>query len=212
MNHWQSIAQLLRRSLITLALALLALLALYLGTVMLRDQVQNQLMQQQQDESALQGSLATQRADLSSLQSSTGRFNQLRPQGLLGVADREGWVEQLVASGQRVGLPESALTYTMLPPKALTQSGASPTSAGAVSGAVPATGPLTYDLELELKSSHEAEVLALLQDYRAHVKGLFMVESCSLENRTESGLLVRCTLRFFNLPDGPPAPAAPTAQ
>lgn len=205
MNHWQTIALMLRRSLIALALALFALLGVYLGTLMLKDQVQTQLVQKQQAESALQGSLATKRADLDSLQSSTGRFNQLRQQGLLGMADREGWAEQLVASSQRVGLPDNALAYTMLPPKAL----ASAVNAGVPPDATPAaTGPLIYDLELELKNSHEEDLLALLQDYRTHVKGLFRVEMCRMENRTEQGLQARCTLRFFNVPDGQPAPAA----
>lgn len=205
MTHWQTIARLLRRSLITLGLALLVLLGSYLGTLMLKDQMQTQLLQKQQAEIALQASLATQRADLDSLQSSTGRFNQLRQQGLLGVADREGWVEQLVASSQRVGLPANALAYTMLPPKAL----ASAANAGAPTDATPAaTGALIYDLEFELKNSHEEDLLALLQDYRSHVKGLFRVAECSLENRTEFGLLARCTLRFFNLPDAQLAPEA----
>lgn len=206
MSHWQTIAQLLRRSLITLGLALFTLLGAYLGTLMFKDQVQTQLVQKQQAESALQDSLATKQADLDSLQSSTGRFNQLRQQGLLGVADREGWAEQLVASSQRVGLPDNVLAYTMLPPKAL----ASAANAGVPTDATPAaTGALIYDLEFELKNSHEEDLLALLQDYRAHVKGLFRVEACSLGNRIELGLLARCTLRFFHLPDGQPDRAAP---
>jgi hypothetical protein len=159
---------------------------------MLKNQVQTQLTQKQQAESDLQDSLATQRADLASLQSSTGRFSQLRQQGLLGQADREGWAEQLVASSQRVGLPDNALRYTMLPPKALADAGAA----------------RIYDLEFELKNSHEEDLLALLQDYRTHVKGLFRVEACRLENLSDQGLLARCTLRFFNLPDDQAAAVA----
>lgn len=204
MNHWRTIARLLRRSLITLALALLALLVLYVATFMVKDQMQTQSVQKQQEESALQASLLTQRADLVSLQSSTGRFNLLRQQGLLDQADRAAWAEQLVASSQRAGVPQGALSYTMLAPKPLADDAFSTADAAAPT----TTGPLIYDLQFELKNSHEEELLALLHDYRAHVKGLFRVQACSLENRTEQGLLARCTLRFFNLLADQPAPAA----
>lgn len=204
MNHWKTIARLTRRSLITLGLALFFMLALYFGTFMVKDKVQIQLDQTQQAANALQSGLSTKQADLVNLQTKTSRFNQLRQQGLLGDVDREAWVEQLLASQQRTGLGAVKLTYTLAAPQAM---GTSDPNASATP--LPGQGPQTHDLEFELNMVHEADLLALLSDYQAHVKGFFRVEACSLSSRTETGLKAHCTLRFFNLPDNKPNPTTP---
>jgi hypothetical protein len=64
-----------------------------------------------------------------------------------------------------------------------------------------ASGPSYHDLEFELSKVQEEELLLLLSNYQAHVKGRFRVNSCKLLSRTETGLTALCTLRFFTLPD-----------
>lgn len=200
MNDWKAIVQLARHSLVTLGAAVLLMLALYAATFMLKDRQLTQLAQAQQQLGALQGQLAQKQSDLADLQAKTGRFSQLRQQGLLGGVDREAWIEALLASVVRTGLPADALSYTLDTPKALAS-----VMAGATN-TVP-MGVLVHDLVFELKNSQEDELLALLRDYQATVRGVFRVQSCTLSNPTESGLLARCTLRFFNLPDSQPSPA-----
>ena len=202
MNDWKTIVQLARHSLITLGATVLVMLALSAGAFMLKDRQLTQLAQEQLQLSGLKGGLAQKQADLADLQTKTGRFSQLRQQGLLGAVDREAWIETLLASLARTGLVAESLNYTLPPPKAMT-----PAIAGAADPTGLGGGALVHDLVLELKNIHEDELLSLLRDYQTHFRGGFRVQSCSLSNPTERGLLTRCTLRFFNLPDGQPSPA-----
>ncbi|MDD5030535.1 MAG: hypothetical protein PHH58_13730, partial [Rhodoferax sp.] len=150
---------------------------------------------------ALQSVLVMKQDDLMNLQTKTSRFNQLRQQGLIGDADREGWVEQLAASKQRLGLAALGLSYTLKTPQAVAVAAPdapTPTDAGLQ----------THDLEFELNNSHEEDLLTFLNDYRTHVKGFFRVEACSLGSPTDTGLKARCTLRFFSVPDSKPSQVA----
>ena len=201
MNDWKTVVQLARRSLITLGATVLVMLALSVGTFMLKDRQLTQLAQVQQQLSGLQGGLAQKQSDLDDLQTKTGRFSQLRQQGLLGAVDREAWIETLLASLARTGLAADSLNYRLETPKAMT-----PAIAGATDPTALGVGALVHDLVLELKNIHEDELLSLLRDYQMHVKGFFRVQSCTLSNSTERGLSARCTLRFFNLPDRQPIP------
>lgn len=207
MSDWKTIALLARRSLIVLAAALAIGVALYAGSRFFKDRMRVELAQAQELESASQASLSEKQADLANLQTKINRFNLLRQQGMVGVADREGWVEQLVASHQRTGLPNT-LIYTLQAPKPLPMPGGAVAGAEAPVPVAPAdsgTGsppdPLFHDLDIELAGIHEEELLALLRDYQAQVKGRFRVNACTLSARTESGLSARCTLRFFTLPE-----------
>lgn len=209
MSDWQTIFSLARRCLIVLVGALSAGLALYFGSLFLRDKMQAELSQLQQTESASQANLAEKQTDLNNLQSNINRFTVLRQQGLVGNADRAGWIEQLLASHQRSGLPNT-LAYTLQAPKPLAQQGdpADPAAAAADPASGAPTGPQFYDLDMQLSNIHEDELLALLRDYQAQVKGRFRVNACTLSGRTETGLSAHCTLRFFTLPDGQPTPPA----
>lgn len=211
MNHWKVIVKLARRCLIVLAVAIAVALALYAGSRHMRNQAASSLAQAQQLEIENQSALATKQSDLSKLEAEIALFSQLRQQGLVGVADRTGWVEQLKASQQRVNI-QGKLVYTLQAPKPLTAQGA--TTAGAEFPAVDgdsgqSSEPQFHDLELEVANVHEGDLLALVDDYRAHVKGRFRVEACNLSGRTEIGLLARCTLRFFTLAQVSAAPAQP---
>lgn len=213
MKDWLQILSLARRSLMVLIAALLIALALYLGSSYFKDRGQGQLTQAQQAESASRASLAEQQATLANMQAEISRFNRLRQQGMVGPPDREGWVEQLLASRQRTGLPDT-LVYALQAPKTLDlQAGAANAAetapASPVAGTGAMSGPLFHDLVIELTSIHEEELLALLRDYQAQVKGRFRVNACLLSNRTETGLAAHCTLRFFTLPDVAPISGQP---
>lgn len=196
-----------RRCLIVLAAALLIGLALYLGSRFFKDRGQAQLAQAQRGESANQASLAEKQSDLANMQAEISRFNRLRQQGMVGTPEREAWVEQLVASRQRTGLPDT-LVYTLQAPKplalqAMDAAGNEATPATTETGP-DAVAPVFHDLDFAVASIHEEELLALLQNYRAQVKGRFRVNACLLSDRTETGLTARCTLRFFTLPGAAP--------
>ena len=205
-----------RRCLMVLAAALLIGLALYLGSSFFRDRGQARLTQAQQTESANQASLVEKKSDLSNMQAEISRFNRLRQQGMVGTPDREGWVEQLLASRQRIGLPDT-LVYTLQAPKALAlqaidAAGNAATPASTETGTDALAGPVFHDLDFAMTSIHEEELLALLRDYQARVKGRWRVNSCLLSDRTEAGLTARCTLRFFTLPDVAPSPNPQSPQ
>lgn len=205
MSDRQTVLLLARRSLVVLALALVIGLALFVGSRFFKERLRNELAQVQQAQSSNQASLAEKQADLANLQAEINRFAILRQQGLVGRADREDWAEQLVASRLRSGLPDT-LVYTLHAPKPVPAQTGAATSAEApaateAAGAAASTGPQFHDLDFELTSIHEDELLALLRDYQAHVKGRYRINACTLSARTDTGLSARCTLRFFTLPD-----------
>ena len=209
MSHWKVIVKLARRCLIVMAVAIAAALALYASSRYLRNQAASSLAQAQQLEIENQSALAKKQADLANLQAEIAQFSQLRQQGLVGIADRAGWVEQLKASQQRIGIP-GKMTYTLQPPKPLAAQGTTAPGAEIPAsdvGSGQTSEPQFHDLELEVANVHEGDLLALLDDYRTHVKGRFRVEACNLSGRTENGLLARCTLRFFTLAQASAAPA-----
>lgn len=209
MSEFQTILHLARRSLLLLGGSLLAALALYLASGYAKNHLQTQLTTTQQTANAQQASLSEKQTDLTNLQAEIDRFNQLRQAGVVGTPDREGWAEQLIASRERMGLPPT-LFYTLQAPQPLAQqdSGAAPTAVASIDAAS-VVGPQFHDLDLTLTNLQEEELLALLQDYRAHVKGHFRVNTCTLSTPTPTGLSARCTLRFFTLPDVKPAPGVP---
>jgi hypothetical protein len=113
------ILSLARRCLTVLAAALLIALALYLGSSYFRERGLARLTQAQQTESANQAGLAGKQSDLANMQAEISRFNRLRQQGMVGTPDREGWVEQLLSSRQRTGLPDAGYTLEASRPLAL---------------------------------------------------------------------------------------------
>lgn len=210
------ILSLARRCLTVLAAALLIALALYLGSSYFKDRGRAHLTQAQQTEGANQASLAEKQSGLANMQAEISRFNRLRQQGMVGTPDREGWVEQLLASRQRTGLPDT-LVYTLQASKPLAlQAGAAadnepaPVSADVSTGTQ--AGPVFHDLNIGITSIHEEDLLALLRDYQAQVKSRFRVNACLLSDRTETGLAAHCTLRFFTLPDAAPGTGQPNPQ
>jgi hypothetical protein len=210
MSDFQTILRLARRSLLVLGGSLLVALATYLASGYFKDRLQTQLTTAQQTANTQQASLSEKQTDLANLQTEIDRFNQLRQEGLVGAPDREGWTEQLVASRVRLGLPPTLL-YTLQPPQPLAQqdSAIAPSAANVDGTAAVAVGPQFHDLDLAMTDIQEEELLALLRDYRAHVKGHFRVNLCTLSTPTPTGLSARCTLRFFTLPDAKPAPGLP---
>ena len=210
------ILSLARRSLIVLAAALLISLALYLGSSFFKGRGQDQLAQTQKTESASQASLAEKQSDLANMQAEISRFKRLRQQGMVGTPDREGWVEQLLVSRQRNDLPDT-LIYTLEASKPLAlQAGAAtgnePAPGSPEAGTGPQAGAVFHDLNIGMTGIHEEELLTLLRDYQAQVKGRFRVNACLLSDRTEAGLAAHCTLRFFSLPDAAPSPGQPSPQ
>ena len=200
MSHWKVIVKMARRCLIVLAVAIAVALSLYAGSLYLKNQAARSLAQAQQLEVENQSALDGKKTDLANLEAEIDQFSTLRQQGLVGVADRTGWVEQLKASQQRLGI-QGKMAYTLQPPRPLAAQGtAAPGAEISVDGNAGQSGePQFHDLEVEVANVHEGDLLALLVDYRKHVKGRFRVDACNLSGRTETGLLARCTLRFFTL-------------
>ncbi len=186
-----------RRPLNWLAGAIFLSLTLVFGSIYGRDALKKNLAQSRTQLSAQQPNLTAMQQDLRNIQRHMEQFGAFRAQGLVGRADREGWVEQLVASGEQVRLADT-LSYILKPPQPMTDA-ATPDPVAAA--AANPNAPTTHDLDFELKGIHELELLALLHDYQAKVHGRFRVQVCRFSEATQTGLFAQCTLRFFNLPE-----------
>ncbi|MCX7156836.1 MAG: hypothetical protein NTW45_10405 [Rhodocyclales bacterium] len=200
-----------RRPLNVLAGTIFLSLTLVLGSIYGRDTLRKSLTQSRSQLGAQQPNLTAKQQDLRNVQAHVEQFRVFRAQGLVGRADREGWVEQLVASRERLKLADT-LSYVLKPPQAITESGA-PDPATAEPAAIAQGGansdaPATHDLDFELSGIHEQELLDLLEDYRTMVRGRFRVQACHLGSAQQIGLLAQCTLRFFNLPEVVKPPGA----
>jgi hypothetical protein len=198
MSAYKKILIAARRSLIVLAVTLTATVGLFVGARYLAEQAKIQQQTVQQLEAQSVASLGEKQADAVSLVDEIHQFKALQEQGLVGLADREGWVEQLIVSRDLLALPNT-LTYTLQPPKLLTQQGEETAVVTGEPDAM-ADGPSFHDLDFQINDIHEGELLALLRVYQSRVKGRFRVNACSLAEPSETGLTIRCTLRFLTLP------------
>lgn len=190
-----------RRSLIVLGVAMTMTVGAFFGVRYLTDREGNQMQQLQQQEAQAQATLQQKQADTTTLQEGMRQFDTLREQGLVGLPEREGWVEQLLATREQMGLPNT-LTYILQPAKPLAQQDAevSGVAAEPQNAAEAPSGPVFHDLEFQLSGIHEGELLAFLSTYQSQVKGRFRVNGCALTAPLETGLTAACTLRFFTLP------------
>ncbi len=207
MNELRLILRAARVSLIALGLALAACLSLLMVLRSAHEQARIGLLNEQLDLAKAQTRLRERQADLSLLQADIQQFHQLLGQGLLGQPDRTGWVEQLLDSHHRRGLP-AGLSYTLHSP----HPAASP--AASAPGLLPETGPgeaLFHELEFKLQGVHEEELLGLLQDFESRASGRFRIDFCQLSQRTPRGLTAHCRLRFVTLPWSPGIRSASSA-
>ncbi|KAF0161922.1 MAG: hypothetical protein FD157_4069 [Rhodocyclaceae bacterium] len=191
-----------RRPLNLLAGAIFLSLTLVFGSIYGRDTLKKGLAQSRVQLGAQQPNLTAKQQELRNIQAHIGQFRAFRTQGLVGSADREGWVEQLVVSREQLKLADT-LSYTLKPPQAMTDA-ATPDPAVVASP----DAPTVHDLDFELKGVHELELLNLLQDYQARVHGRFRLQSCRFSEPTQAGLFAQCTLRFFNLREAAKPPGS----
>lgn len=208
MNDWLPVCRRARTSLIALTGVSIFSAALYLGSSHFRTTLNQRLGQRQAEVSAEQEALSQKQSDLDNMQSHIQQFRQLQEQGLIGAAQREDWVEQLLATRQQLGLPEQ-LTYTLQQPTPLNNNPNPEQAPTDTNQPLSPDTPLAHTLEFELAQTQEAELVALLKTYESKVRGRFRVQSCRLAEPGPSGLTARCTLRFFTLP--PVAQAAQTS-
>lgn len=200
----RSIFQRTRRPLNVLAGAIFLALTLVSGSIYVRDNLKESLLESQNQLGVQRPNLAAKQQDLRNIQMHIEQFRTLKAQGLVGIADREGWVEQLAASREQLKLADT-LSYTLKPAQAMTDV-AAPDPAAPV--AANPDAPAVHDLDFELGGIHEQELLDLLRDYRTRVHGRFRVQSCQLGGSTPTGILAKCTLRFFTLPEAAKPPGA----
>jgi hypothetical protein len=146
------------------------------------------------EKSTLEAELTGKMSELKLYQSDFSFFETLRQQGLVGLADRQNWIEKLETVHQREKLPDT-LGYSLLSPKAIT---AAENTEAAV--AVPAE---MHELELTLDGIHEAELIKFLGNYRNQVKGRYRLQSCVLSSPQNTGVSVNCRLFFFVQPMAP---------
>lgn len=184
-----------------LGAAIFLALTLVFGSIYLRDSLRSRVLQNQGTLAAQRTSLETKRQDLQNVMAHIEQFRTLKKQGLIGRADREGWVEQLVISRERLGIG-NAVVYNLKPAQGILDSTvADPNASAASAVALEPGASQSHDLDFELAGVHEGELIAFLDDYRDQVRGRFRVQSCRMGRPTPDGLVAACTLRFFNLPD-----------
>ena len=208
MNSALPIFQRTRRPLNILAGVIFITLSLVFGSIYLRDMLKKNLARSQAELNAQQGVLADKQVDLSNIRKHIDQFRVLKQQGLVGNADREGWVEQLVASWTKLRVGEP-LNYNLNPPRPVSDAAATPDQQvpdpAANAGASPDVA-MMHDLDIEMRGIQEQELVRLLRDFRDKVNGRFRLQSCHLSDPSAAGLVAQCTLRFFNLPESSKKP------
>jgi hypothetical protein len=205
MNPWQPVFKHARTSLLMLAGAIVFGLVLVFGSGYLSDRLSDDLLLNRKQLRVQQTRLAEKEQDLLNVEAHNDQFRALQRQGFVGVPDREDWAEQLLASSKRLGLPGN-LAYTLHPPAPMND-GAPVGQAGAAAATVNPDAALMHDLDFELHDIHEEELLDFLRDYRNRVHGRFRVQACRLDAPVKEGFAVKCTLRFFTLPQHAENPA-----
>lgn len=205
-RDWKSIFADARLALLILGACTLIAGALAFGSGYALARLEQTLAQANNGQAAQETALAEKIRDLADIEKHLPEFRKLIVGGMMGNGEREGWVEQLLASQQGLGLP-STLKYTLSPPRAYTANDDAPESGAPAADAPPPPGGgiMTHDLLIELSDVHEADVLNLLEAYRRDVKGQFRLQALELSLAGENGLAVRCVLRFFTFSEAPPA-------
>lgn len=194
MKAWQPIFHLARKSLYLLGIALVLSIAVVVGLQYWATQVNTALTQLQASAQAQQDQLAVKQDDLLNMRDHIKRFDTLRDQGMLGSPDRAQWVEQLQASYAAIGFG-GRIAYQLQAPQPLVNAAAQ-TNGEDGEG----SPPLFHDLKIEVRQAHEADLINLVDNYRATVKGRFRVQSCVLDDAKEDGLSANCVLRFVSVP------------
>jgi hypothetical protein len=209
-----TIVRLARPGLICLVLGLL----LAIGLIVVSQQTASTL---RQDVNVARGNLDAQQqtldklnTDLSNIKEHVERFTSLKDKGLVGAIDREGWIEQLLVARTMLRLPDT-LIYKLNPPQAYinVEGGAEemPVDASALDASASASvavvsGPQFHDLDIAVSNITEDELFRFLTRYKENVRGQFRVQECQLDSPGSDGLSAKCQLRFFNVPEGVPAP------
>ena len=208
MNGWQPIFLAARRSLVTLVLVALLCVAAVVALQMLANSLNSQVLQLGSAVQEQRSQISLKQENLRNVRSHIASFERLSAQGFLGTPDRPLWVEELLASHGRLGL-STPLVYELLVPRTVVDANAAPSATPAPTPPA-GTGeePLVHDLMFELREVHEGDVLRLIEDFRAHVKGRFRVNACTFLEPRENGMMARCVLRFVTVPL-PPVPSVP---
>ena len=154
-------------------------------------------------------------------------FNQQQRDGLVGPAQREEWVQSLIAAYQSrhfTGTPEYKLKTPTpwMPATAATGSGASPSAPGGMPGATAAAGGpagapgmpgmpgdgaaavaavavQVHELNFQLAQAHEADVLGMLDWLQTEHSAIMRVKGCALTDAESTGLKASCTVQFLNV-------------
>ncbi|MEI6760270.1 MAG: hypothetical protein WCO22_07430 [Betaproteobacteria bacterium] len=179
-------------------------LASYFALAAFLQKDQTELASVQSERAASETDLTAKQAELAMFKSNFSRFEALQQKGLVGVAKRDDWVEDLVKAHQRAKLPLT-LGYDLLAPRALVAANAAP-NAGVASGATIAPVEL-HELDVSLDSIHEVELIQFLNRYQDEVRGRYRLQSCVLSSPRNSGLSANCRLYFFNQPLTPASAA-----
>jgi hypothetical protein len=179
-------------------------LASYFALAAFLQKDQTELASVQSEKAASETDLTAKQAELAMFKSNFSRFEALQQKGLVGVAKRDDWVEDLVRAHQRAKLPLT-LGYDLLAPRAVVAANAAP-NAGVASGATMAPVEL-HELDVSLDSIHEVELIQFLNRYQDEVRGRYRLQSCVLSSPRNSGLSANCRLYFFNQPLTPASAA-----
>ncbi len=193
MNEWKPILILARPSLISMVLMLLIAFAVLMGVRYIESGFKKSMVQMQSEFASRQAQISSKKQDIENIENHIQRYDALKVQGLVGDPDRAIWVEQM---------QESFKSMKLKVPYKIELSTAKPIASG--SDTASETGgtyqPLMHDMVLEIKDVHEGELLLLINDYKARVKGRFRLENCRLYEPKAQGLEVQCVLRFITIP------------
>ncbi len=193
MKDWKPVFLLARNNLIALAFVVVVGFGVVFGVRHFANSLNVAVLQTQAALQQNQNQLESRKADLENMESHIKKYKTLKAQGLIGEPARTLWVEQLQQSRKNLRLPDT-LGVQLNESKQLTLSGSEAVDDGTT------IQPLMHDLSYEISDVHEQDVIALMQDYRIHVKGRFRINECQLVEPKETGVSARCVMRFVTMP------------
>lgn len=186
-----------KRALVGLGLSVLAAAALVAGNYYSQQALHEGAQEAESMVRRESAWVARQKNDLQTVQTNIQRYQELRASGLIGEAPRVAWLEQLQQLWTTLGFTQD-LRMELKPAQPLQEGGGE---------ASPNPMAFTHDLVLEVDSVLETEILDFLERARQTVKGRFRVQECQFSNPNSTGMMARCTLRFFNLTEATAEPA-----
>jgi hypothetical protein len=196
MNAYEVVLKPARGALILFALSVIIAIVVVAGLARYRAAKEQAILQTEQQLNATRDNITKLTSDLDTINRLAEKYRKLTRLGLVGEADRDGWVQRLETLYRDTRLPPT-LRYTLAPPQLINPQPVSPDAPSVYLNNV-----THHDLALELSGIHDGEFLDFMDKLSADWKAPYRVDTCQISREAEvlTGLQIRCTVQLYSLP------------